>query len=78
MLNSHSAEISDLKIRVSNCLNNSFIAHNARDNSGRVGEFRTAQCRCEIDEIDDLIGVIYGLNVAEITSVKNYDIHIRR
>lgn len=77
-LNAHSTEISDLKNRVSDCLSNSFIAHNAQGNSGRVGEFRTAQCRREIDEIDDLIGTMYGLNATEIAFVKHYDIHIRR
>jgi hypothetical protein len=77
-LNSRSAEISDLKNRVSDCLRGNFITHNAQGNSGRVGEFRTAQCRSEIDEIDDLIGTMYGLDATEIAFVKNYDIHIRR
>lgn len=76
-LNPHLKEITDLKNRVSQCLNNAYIIHGATD-SGRVGEFRTAQCRVEIDEIDDLIGSIYGLSTPEIAFVKVYDIHIRK
>jgi len=76
-LNSRSTELTDLKNRVSDCLNNNYITHNATD-SGRVGEFRTAQCRPEIDEIDDLIGSIYGLDANEIAFVKKYDNHIRK
>jgi type I restriction-modification system DNA methylase subunit len=76
-LNAHSTQITDLKNRVSQCLNSSYIAHNATG-SGRVGEFRTAQCRTEIDEIDDLIDTMYGLNAVETAFVKGYDLHIRR
>jgi len=71
-LNSHSTEIESLKTRISHCLLNNFLSE-----TGRVGEFRTARCRREIDEIDDLLGNIYGLERNEIEFVKKYDIHIR-
>jgi type I restriction-modification system DNA methylase subunit len=77
VLQNHAVEILNLKNRISTCLVGSFISHNNTD-SGRVGEFRTGHCRSEIEEIDDLIGPIYGLNEPEITFVKNYDIHIRK
>ncbi|HVP40721.1 MAG TPA: hypothetical protein VMS95_02050, partial [Candidatus Krumholzibacteriaceae bacterium] len=76
-LNTHSTEIANLKNRVSQCLRSNYVSHRATD-SGRVGEFRTAECRAEIDEIDDLIGAMYGLNATEIAFVKHYDSHIRR
>jgi len=72
-LNSHLNEIEDLKARISGCLMDNFLSA-----TGRVGEFRTARCKCEIDSIDDLLGTIYGLEQTEIDFVKQYDIHIRR
>jgi len=77
-LNSHSTEVNELKNRLSECLNHSYISHDTHSDSGRVGEFRTARCRSNIDEVDDLIGTVYGLSVAEIAFVKHYDIHIRK
>ena len=76
-LEPYNASIVSLKGNIIDCLSGSYIAHNETD-SGRVGEFRTAQCRRQIDEIDDLVGIIYGLTADEITFVKHYDIHIRR
>ena len=58
-LNAHSAQIADLKNRVSQCLNSNYIAHNATD-SGRVGEFRTARCRTEIIVLLRTVWTNYG------------------
>jgi type I restriction-modification system DNA methylase subunit len=77
-LNSHSSEISDLKNRISTCLSGTFVSHTAQGGSGRVGEFRTARCRHEIDEIDEMIAPMYGLNATEVAFVKSYDLHIRK
>jgi len=66
-------EIAELKIKITDCLLRSFLKE-----TGRVGEFRTAQCKETIDGIDDLLGRIYGLTNAETDFVKNYDNHIRK
>ena len=47
------------------------------ENTGRVGEFDTAACKDIIDEIDDLLGELYGLIYEEVEFIKNYDKHIR-
>lgn len=47
------------------------------ENTGRVGEFDTAACKDIIDEIDDLLGELYGLTYEEVEFIKNYDKHIR-
>jgi hypothetical protein len=75
-LTSYSTEITALKDRITTCLNTNYVSHDATD-SGRVGEFRTAHCRSEVDEADDLIGAMYRLEPSEITFVKRYDSHIR-
>ena len=69
----YSDKILTLKKSVSDCLLNSFLP-----NVGQVGEFRTAQCRLQIDSIDELLGDIYGLTSVEIDFVKKYDKHIRK
>jgi len=71
-LNQKQKEINELKEKVSECLLRSFLRE-----TGRVGEFRTAQCRDVIDLIDDFLGEIYGLNIGETEFVKSYDSHIR-
>ena len=71
-LNQRQKEIKELKEKVSECLLKSFLRE-----TGRVGEFRTAQCKDIIDSIDDFLGKIYGLNKAETEFVKKYDSHIR-
>lgn len=65
-------KIEELKEKVSECLLKSFLRE-----TGRVGEFRTAQCKDVIDSIDDFLAEIYGLNTAEKEFVKRYDSHIR-
>jgi len=72
-LNEHKIEIKKLKNKITDCLLKSFIAE-----TGRVGEFRTAQCKDVIDSIDEFLGKIYGLNKTEIEFIKNYDSHIRK
>lgn len=64
--------IEELKEKIEDCLLGSFLK-----DTGRVGEFRTAQCKEVIDTIDDFLGKIYGLNTEEIKFVKSYDNHIR-
>ena len=66
-------KIDDLKKRLSKCLLDNFLSE-----TGRVGEFRTAHCKPVIDEIDDLLGKIYGLNTEDVEFIKKYDIHIRK
>lgn len=66
-------EIMELKGKISNCLLRSFLK-----GTGRVGEFRTAQCKETIDRIDDCLGRFYGLEKTEVDFVKNYDSHIRK
>jgi len=73
ILNKNKRKIETLKERISKCLLNSFIP-----SIGRVGEFRTAKCKNIIDDIDDFLGEMYGLNKKEIEFVKQYDNHIRR
>jgi len=72
-LNESKTEIEELKNKITDCLLKSFLAE-----TGRVGEFRTAQCKNVIDSIDEFLGKIYGLNKTEIEFIKNYDSHIRR
>ncbi len=64
--------VKKLKKRVSECLLRCFLR-----GTGRVGEFRTAKCKCAIDSIDDFLGDIYGLKKAEVEFIKKYDNHIR-
>jgi hypothetical protein len=66
-------EILELKGEITDCLLRSFLK-----GTGRVGEFRTAQCKKTIDRIDDLLGRFYGLEKTEADFVKNYDSHIRK
>jgi len=66
-------EIEELKDKITKCLLSSFLAE-----TGRVGEFRTAQCKSVLDSVDDFLGEIYGLIPTETKFVKEYDNHIRR
>ena len=65
-------EIGELSYRLNAALLNCFD-----ENTGRVGEFDTAACKDIIDEIDDLLGKLYGLTNEEVEFIKNYDKHIR-
>jgi hypothetical protein len=66
-------QITTLRGKISECLSKSFLAER-----GRVGEFRTALCKHVIDQIDDFLGRIYGLNEEAIEFIKKYDCHIRK
>lgn len=72
-LNKKSKMIHDLKVILSECLVKCFDPER-----GRVGEFRTALCRDQIDSVDDLLGEVYRLSKEEVEFVKKYDNHIRR
>jgi len=71
-LNNQSKKILQLQKNVSRELLRCF-----RAGRGRVGEFNTAACKDIIDEIDDLLGELYGLTNEEVEFIKNYDKHIR-
>lgn len=73
LLNKNKTKITQLKDRLSKCLINSFIA-----DRGQVGEFKTAKCKPSIDEVDDLLAELYGLDSKETKYVKGYDSHIRK
>jgi hypothetical protein len=73
LLEKNKEEVEKLKKEITNCLLGCFLK-----DTGRVGEFRTAQCRETIDEIDDLLRQFYGLDRAQVDFVKKYDSHIRR
>jgi len=62
-----------LKNKISNCLLKCFIP-----DTGRNGEFRTGSCKKIIDEIDEVLGIIYKLDINEINYIKGYDNHIRK
>jgi hypothetical protein len=73
VLQTNKKKVDLLKMQITTNLLKAFIA-----DRGRVGEFRTGMCKDTIDEIDELLGKIYGLSKNEIAFVKNYDTHIRR
>jgi len=71
-LRNKSEEISQLQKRISRESLRCF-----RVGRGRVGEFDTAACKVIIDEIDELLGQLYGFTSEEVEFIKNYDEHIR-
>jgi len=73
VLNKNKTKIVPLKDKLSRCLLGSFIA-----DRGQVGEFKTAKCKPFIDEVDDFLAEIYGLDSEERDYVKGYDSHIRK
>ena len=65
--------VDSLRMQITTNLLKSFLAER-----GRVGEFRTGLCKDTIDEIDELLGKVYGLSKSEVQFIKNYDSSIRR
>jgi len=45
---------------------------------GRVGQFDTGKCKHIIDEVDVLLGQLYGFTSEQIKYIQSYDNHIRR
>lgn len=72
ILHNYQEAISDLKDRVTKCMLESFVS-----DKGRNGEFTPCKCKHIIDEIDVLLGKIYGLTDEEVKFIQNYDKHIR-
>ena len=72
LLEKNSKKIEYLKAKYSTCLLKYFTPH------GTLGEFKTAPCKEIIDEIDEFLGEVYGLNSNEVSYVKNFDSDLRR
>ena len=68
----HQSKIHILKKRISESMLDSFLPER-----GRVGEFRTGRCKPIIDEIDEVLGKLFGLTIEETNFIQNYDNHIR-
>ena len=71
ILSKESRKISSLKNSLTMCLTNSFTK------KGSQGEFKTSNCKQTIDNIDDFLSTIYGLNSEETTFIKQYDSTLR-
>lgn len=66
-------EIETLAEEIDECLRNNFDP-----DTGRMGEFNAQMCKQKIDEIDDLLGELYGFESNQIEFIKTYDSHIRK
>jgi hypothetical protein len=73
ILEENKRRIDSLKMEITTGLTKAFMK-----DRGSVGEFRTGMCKGTIDDIDELLGKIYGLTKSEVNFVKSYDTHIRR
>ena len=72
-LDENKRKIDSLKMEITTGLSKAFMKER-----GSVGEFRTGMCKDTINDIDELLGKIYGLSKSETIFVKDYDAHIRR
>jgi len=72
-LEKNEQKIELLKAKYSTCLLNSFTPIR-----GTLGEFKTGSCKDIIDEIDDFLGPIYGLNADEVIYIKSFDANLLR
>ncbi|MFB6241208.1 MAG: Eco57I restriction-modification methylase domain-containing protein [Candidatus Nanosalina sp.] len=65
-------DINSLATRVDKCISETFDP-----DAGANGEFSTGKCKPLLDEADDLLGKLYGLEKSEIEFIKNYNSDIR-
>ena len=71
-ISNRKSEIKKLSKKVCNALNSVF-----NPDKGRKGEFNNKIVKDKINELDDLLQELYGLNDNQIDYVKEYDKHIR-
>lgn len=71
-LHNYQDTISDLKNRITKCMLESFVP-----DRGTHGEFTSCKCKYVIDEIDMLLGKMFGLIEEEVKFIQNYDKHVR-
>lgn len=72
ILEERSDEIGSLADRVDECVNDTWDP-----DAGANGEFSTGKCKPTLDEVDELLGEIYGLSNSEKEFIKTYNSDIR-